>query len=268
MSKTLKSIMIKKLSNIIKSHHMLSDTQMRMRCKQFMISALNLLVDQVHTVWDCKIKYMIFMLNLNVIEVFNQVSHIRLLHTLKMKRTLNYIIEWTRSFLKDRESSLVFNDWMSTMHWINADILQKFLILSIFFLFFNANLIKKCKALEIKIEMLNFINDINILIYKRFTEEIYKTLSKTHDVCMKWAWTHDATFASKKYELTHFTKKSKKFDMMISIYIESSVIKSKSDVWVLKVQLNMKLWWDAHFHQIKANHVTRMLALSCLKVFT
>ncbi len=48
-------------------------------------------------------------------------------------------------------------------------------------------------------------------------------------------------FASEKYELIHFTRKSRKFDMMISIQIESSVIKLKSDVQVLEIQLNMKL---------------------------
>ena len=50
MNKTLKSIMIKRLSDITETHHMLSNAQMRARCKWFMISALNLLVDQVHAV--------------------------------------------------------------------------------------------------------------------------------------------------------------------------------------------------------------------------
>ncbi len=68
MSKTLKSIMIKRLNDIVETHHMLSNAQMRARCKQFMISALNLLVNQVYTVWNCKIKYVIFMLSLNVTE--------------------------------------------------------------------------------------------------------------------------------------------------------------------------------------------------------
>jgi hypothetical protein len=154
------------------------------------------------------------------------------------------------------------------MREINADILQKFLILLILFLFFNASLIKKCEALKIKIEVLDFINDINILVYDRFIEEICRTLSKTHDVCVKWACTHDATFASEKYELTHFTRKLKRFNMMTSIQIESSVIKSKSDVRVLEMQLNIKLWWDAHLRQIKMNHVTRMLTLSHIEVFT
>ncbi len=74
---------------------------------------------------------------------------------------------------------------MSDMREINAGISQKFLISSILFLFFNASLIEKCEALRIKIEVLNFINDINILIYNRFTEEICRTLSKAHDVCAK-----------------------------------------------------------------------------------
>ena len=154
------------------------------------------------------------------------------------------------------------------MHKINANISQRFLISSILFLFFNASLIEKCKALRIKIEVLDFVNDINILAYDKFIEEICRTLSKVHNVCTKWTCTHDATFASEKYELTYFIRKSKKFDMMISIQIESSVIKLKSDVQVLKVQLNMKLQWNVHLRQIKVNHITWMLALSWLEVFT
>ncbi len=233
-----------------------------------MISTLNLLVDQIHMIWDCEIKYVVFMLSLDIVEAFNWVLHIRLLHTLKMKRTSDYIVKWACSFLKNRETSLRFDEQISDMREINANILQRFLISSIFFLFFNASLIEKCEALRIKIKVLDFINDINILAYNKFIEEICRTLSKAHDVCMKWARTHDATFASEKYELMHFIRKSKRFDMMISIQIKSSVIKLKSDVQVLRVQLNMKLQWDAHLRQIEANHVTWMLALSRLEVFT
>jgi len=110
MSKALKLIMIKRLSDIVKTHHMLSNAQMRAKCKWFMISILDLLINQVHTVWSCEIKYVIFILNLNVVEAFNQVSHVKLLHTLKMKRTSSYIIKWTRSFLKNQETSLIFNE--------------------------------------------------------------------------------------------------------------------------------------------------------------
>ena len=217
MSKALKSIMIKRLSDIVETYRMLSNAQIKARCEWFVISTLDLLIDQVHTVWSCEIKYVIFMLSLNVVEAFNRVSHVRLLHTLKMKRTSSYIIEWTCSFLKNRETSLIFDEQTSNMREINADISQRFLISSILFLFFNASLIKKCEVLKIKIEVLDFVDDINILVYDRFTEEICRTLSKIHNVCAKWARTHDATFASEKYELTHFTRKSKRFNMTTSI---------------------------------------------------
>ena len=239
-----------------------------MKCKWFVISTLNLLVNQIHTVWSCEIKYVTFMLSLNIIKVFNQVLHIRLLHTLKMKRISDYIVEWTCSFFKNQETSLRFNKQISDMHKINANISQRFFISSIFFLFFNASLIKKCKALRIKIKVLNFVNDINILAYDKFIKEICRTLSRMHDVCIKWTCIHDATFTSEKYEFTHFIRKSKRFNMMISIQIKGSIIKLKSDVKVLKVQLNMKLQWSAHLRQIKVNHITWMLALSWLEVFT
>ena len=50
MSKVLKSIMIKRLSDIIKTHCMLFNAQIRARRKWFMILTLDLLIDQVHTV--------------------------------------------------------------------------------------------------------------------------------------------------------------------------------------------------------------------------
>ncbi len=127
------------------------------------------------------------------------------------------------------------------MQWVNADISQRFLISLILFLFFNTSLIEKCKALEIKIKVLNFVNDINILIYDKIMKSNCKMLSRAYDVCAKWAWIYDITFASEKYKFTHFTCKSNKFDMMTSLCIENLVVKLKSDVWILEVQLNMKL---------------------------
>ena len=153
------------------------------------------------------------------------------------------------------------------MQQVNADILQKFLISSILFLFFNASLIEKCKALKIKIKVLDFINDINILIYNKITELICKLLSWIYNICAKWAWTHDAMFTSDKYEFTHFICKSKKFDMTVSLCIKNLIIKLKLNVWVLKVQLNTKLWWNLHFHQIEANHIIKILMLSWLEIF-
>jgi len=71
------------------------------------------------------------------------------------------------------------------MHKINADISQKSFISFILFLFFNVSLIEKCKALKIKVKVLDFVNDINILVYDRFIKEICRMLSKVYDVYAK-----------------------------------------------------------------------------------
>jgi len=59
----------------------------------------------------------------------------------------------------------MFNEQISMMQEVNVDILQRSFISSILFLFFNVSLIEKCEALEIKIEVLDFVNDINILFF-------------------------------------------------------------------------------------------------------
>ena len=69
------------------------------------------------------------------------------------------------------------------MRRVDIGISQRFLISSILFLFFNASLIEKCEALEIKIEILGFVDNINILIYGRFIESICEILSRAHDAC-------------------------------------------------------------------------------------
>jgi len=55
--------------------------------------------------------------------------------------------------------------------------------------------------------------------------------------------------------------------MTVSLCIENLIIKLKSDVQVLEVQLNIKLQWDLHLHQIEADHIIKMLMLSRLEIF-
>ncbi len=140
------------------------------------------------------------------------------------------------------------------MWWINTDILRKFLISLIFFLFFNASLIEKCKALEIKIEVLDFVNDINILIYDKITKSICKLLSWAYDVCAKWAWTHDATFKS-VVELKLSWVEIDQFNLILSLswdWIDFSQLK-----------LNSKLSWVAWTWFLKIVYLLICTEFSC-----
>ena len=88
---------------------------------------------------------------------------------------------------------------------------------SILFLFFNAKLVKECEKLKIKAFPVEFVDDVNILVYKRSTADTCKTLSKAYDVYAKWARIYGASFVLNKYELIHLLRTPRKFDIKVNI---------------------------------------------------
>ena len=64
---------------------------------------------------------------------------------------------------------------------------------------------------------MKFVNNVNILTYKRSTADTCETLSKAHDVYAKWARIYGASFALNKYELIHLLKTPRKFDIKANI---------------------------------------------------
>ncbi len=58
-------------------------------------------------------------------------------------------------------------------------------MLLILYFFFNVNLINEYIKLKLKISVINFVNDVNILIYKTSTEDNYKILNKLYNMYKK-----------------------------------------------------------------------------------
>ena len=156
-------------------------------------------------------------LSLDVAGAFNNVSHERLIHNLRTRKISAKLVNWVNSFLKNRQLFLTFDGRTSAIRQVNAGILQGSPVSPILFLFFNAKLVKECEKLEIKTFPVKFVNNVNILTYKRFTADTYKTLSKAYDVCAKWARTYGASFALNKYELIYLLKIPRKFDIKANI---------------------------------------------------
>jgi hypothetical protein len=130
---------------------------------------------------------------------------LRLLHNLKKRRIEDIYLTWVKSFLSKRY--IIFKlvdhiiDWIRTV--INVS--QKSSMSSIFYVFYNANLIEWCINSQIDIIKANFIDDIDILVMNNSIEENVLILKTIHvESCMIWAHQHDSLFASIKYELIHF----------------------------------------------------------------
>jgi len=77
----------------------------------------------------------------------------------------------------------------------------------ILYFFFNVNLIKQRVRLKLKINVIKFVNDVNILTYKKNTENNCKTLDKLHDVYKKQVKQHKIIIVLTKYEFIHLMRR-------------------------------------------------------------
>lgn len=107
-------------------------------------TAIEILVESVHTEWDCKKNNAASLLSLDVAGAFDNISHPRLFHNLRSKGIPEYIVKWIESFLKERSTSVTIGRRTSEILPIDAGIPQGSPISHILFLFFNAPLIEKC----------------------------------------------------------------------------------------------------------------------------
>jgi hypothetical protein len=84
--------------------------------------------------------------------------------------------------MQNKHITLIINDQTTFINKISVDISQNSLVLFILYFFYNANILEIFKTLRYKITIINFVNDINILIYNMNTTNNYKTLKQTHIV--------------------------------------------------------------------------------------
>jgi len=127
----------------------------------------------------------------------------------------------------------------------------------ILYLFYNANLLKACDDIKLRISFTNFVNDVNILIYKESTKHNCKVLSEIYDRCKQWSKTYDIKFLMTKHKLIHFMKTLKWFNMKVDVKLMKHQINLKSNIRVLKVQLNFKLKWMTYMHYVEAKLVIK-----------
>jgi hypothetical protein len=89
LDKTLKSIIVKRINNFVKTHKLLFETQMSERQKKTCETTLKLFTKQIHIVWNMSKNKITILLNLNMIDAYNHVSKERLIHNLRKKRISN-----------------------------------------------------------------------------------------------------------------------------------------------------------------------------------
>ncbi len=262
IDKAFEFIIVRKINTFAEIHEMLFATQMKKRRKKICETTLKLFIEQIHTIWNMSKNKMITLLSMNVANAYDHVSRERLMHNLRKREISNWIMTWTSNFMKNKHITLIIDDDTTFMSRINVDISQDSSIFLIFYFFYNADILKSLKRSRYRIIAIEFVNDINILIYKTSTKNNCKALKKTHVECELWARRHEARFASTKYELMHLTKNHRRFNMTTIININEIIKKSFISMRMLKEQLDIKFKWDSHVKKIHEKMTTQMLVLT------
>ncbi len=81
---------------------------------------------------------------------------------------------------------------------------------------------------------------------------MYKFKSNQTLISEQWSKTHDIKFSMTKHKLIHFTRIFKWFNMKVDVELMKHQINSKSNIRILKVQLNFKLKWVIYMHHVEA----------------
>ena len=183
LGKALESIMAEKITYLADKFQLLPETQMGARRGKSTETALELLTEQVHSVWGQGRDKMATLLSMDVAGAFDTVSHQRLIHNLKKRKIPVWIINWVESFLTDRKTTLAIYSQITNMFAVRTGIPQGSPVSPILYLFYNADLLDLCERPGTRASGIGFVDDVNILAYSTSTEENCRTLERLHAGC-------------------------------------------------------------------------------------
>ena len=262
LGKALEKIVAQRLSKLAEAHKLLPDTQMGARPGRSTITALELLTEQIRTVWAKGDKLVASLLSLDISGAFDNVSHERLIHNLRDTGVPGWIAAYIRSFLSDRTTFLTLGTYQDRTRSVATGIPQGSTLSPILFLFFASTLLPRLN--DGVTSAIGFVDDTNILTFSRSTEANCRTLERAHETCVDWARTHGATFAPEKYQLIHFTPKLKKFNMKATVRIPGYDGGPSPVVRMLGVHLDSRLKWGPHVRLTATKAAAQMSAVTRL----
>ena len=159
LSKTLKSIISERIRYVVKTHATLSNTQMKVKKQRFINTILQLITKKIHTIWSNSKKKMTFLLSLNVLKTFDNVSHARLLYNIRKKKVFTLLLNWIKDFLKKQQTTLTINEYTLLERRTKINISQNSSLSFILYLFYNVDLLKNCDDIRLHISIIDFVNE-------------------------------------------------------------------------------------------------------------
>jgi hypothetical protein len=260
MGKIVEALAARRLSILAEQNGLLPPEQMGNRPGRSTETALQLLTEQIQTVWQSN-EHVASVLSLDISGAFDTVDHQRLLQNMKEKGVPGWFCRWTRSFLQDRTTTLLIDGEETVSRRLPAGVPQGSPLSPILFLFYNSPLLDVLRQPENNIYPLGFADDVNIFTFSKSTSQNCSTLERVHETCLQWADSHGIRFAAAKYTLTHFSRR-RAFDLQASVQLGAITVKPEPYVRILGVLLDTKLNFKEHTKGIHRKMESQILALT------
>ena len=262
IGKLLEKLVANRISTAAERYRLLPDEQMGARPNRSTISAVGLLTEQIHAIWGNDKKRVASILSLDISGAFDNVSHARLIHNMRMKGLPRWITNFTESFLEHRSTSVVLGPFRGAKIDTQTGIPQGSPLSPILFLFFASTLLPILQTDSSS--AVGFVDDTNILTWSDSTEDNCRRLEQLHDKCVVWARSHGVKFAPEKYQMMHFTRARKRHNLAAPMVIQTHQKKPQASLRILGIVFDSKLNWDAHVKSVHLKAAAQLKVMSRL----
>ncbi len=133
----------------------------------------------------------------------------------------------------------------------------------ILFSFYNSDLIDVCNSPDLPATGIGFVDDADVLAFRKSTKETCFVLKEIHSHCLTWGDMYGASFAPHKYMLVHIPKKKQNLPVT-PLEPPSFTLHPSPHARVFGIILDSKLSWHPHIAHIKSKLRTQTFALTRL----
>ena len=169
------------------------------------------------------------LLNMNIAKIFLIINHMKLIHNFWIKKcSIESLIE-CYCLLKIKTLCSFHKSYYWKTNYMHKIITKFIYVIHIVFVF-------QCRfagidwQIENKIITINFVNNIDLLIYKKFIKKNYVILKCIYFICIWWTKRHNMIFIFEKYELIHLLYKTKCFNMRATMKFNNVTVESKINI--------------------------------------
>ena len=167
-------VLAAKISYITTTNNLLLKTYFRGRCRSCVETIIHHLLEKIYAAWnENKIAFLLMM---DVFAAYLNTSHQHLLHNLRIKRIDVKIVDWVTSFLTNCQTIVKTNKYTTPKLSIEIGLLQGLPLFSIFYLFYNGDLLDDCA--KKKVDTQGYIGDITLIAISKLGKNNNQKLAR------------------------------------------------------------------------------------------